>query len=63
MTETERKNAENTRGKPFKSGNSGRPKGSLNRVTLAIQSLLDGEGEELNPESYLVEHCKPSGSN
>ena len=47
MTETERKNAENTRGKPFKSGNSGRPKGSLNRVTLAIQSLLDGEGEEL----------------
>ena len=54
MTETERKNAENTRGKPFKSGNSGRPKGSLNRVTLAIQFLLDGEGEELNPESYLV---------
>jgi hypothetical protein len=47
MTETERKNAENTRGKPFKSGNSGRPKGSLNRVTLAVQSLLDGEGEEL----------------
>ena len=47
MTETERKNAETTRGKPFKSGNSGRPKGSLNRVTLAIQSLLDGEGEEL----------------
>lgn len=47
MTETERKNAENTRKKPFKSGNSGRPKGSLNRVTLAIQSLLDGEGEEL----------------
>ena len=47
MTETERKNAENTRGKPFKSGNSGRPKGSLKRVTLAIQSLLDGEGEEL----------------
>ena len=30
------------------SGNpSGKPKGSLNRVTLAIQSLLDGEGEEL----------------
>ena len=47
MRETKRKNAENTRGKPFKAGNSGRPKGSLNRVTLAIQSLLDGEGEEL----------------
>jgi hypothetical protein len=52
MTETERKNVENTRGKPFKSGNSGRPKGSLNRVTLAIQYFLDGEGEELNLKSY-----------
>ena len=49
--------------KGFTIGRSGPPKGSLNRATLAIQSLLDGEGEELNPESYLVEHCKPSGSN
>jgi hypothetical protein len=30
------------------SGNiKGKPKGSLNKVTLAIQSLLDGEGEAL----------------
>ncbi len=30
------------------SGNvNGKPKGSLNKVTLAIQSLLDGEGEAL----------------
>lgn len=39
---------DDTRFKPGQSGNpSGKPKGSLNRVTLAIQSLLDGEGEEL----------------
>ena len=39
---------DDTRFKPGHSGNpSGKPKGSLNRVTLAIQSLLDGEGEEL----------------
>jgi TPR repeat protein len=39
---------EDTRFKPGQSGNpSGKPKGSLNRVTLAIQCLLDSEGEEL----------------
>ncbi len=47
MIKSDRKYAENTRGKPFELGNPGRPKGSLNRVTLAIQSLLDGEGEKL----------------
>jgi hypothetical protein len=31
----------------FKPGNPGRPKGSRNKVTLAIQELLDGEGEAL----------------
>ncbi|WP_065383210.1 DUF5681 domain-containing protein [Hyphomonas sp. ND6WE1B] len=31
----------------FKPGNPGRPKGSRNKVTLAIQALLDGEGEAL----------------
>ncbi len=40
------------RGKPpkehqFKPGNSGRPKGSRHKTTLAIQALLDGEGEVL----------------
>ena len=34
--------------KKGKSGNSkGRPKGALNKVTLAVQTLLDGEAEEL----------------
>ena len=51
-TETERKDVENTRGKPFKPGNYSSPKGSLNRVTLVIQPLLDGEGEKLNLENY-----------
>ena len=44
---TSRKNAENTRGRPFPKGNSGRPPGSLNKATLAAQSLLDGEAEAL----------------
>jgi hypothetical protein len=36
------------RGKPFQPGNSygkGRPPGSRNKATLALQELLDGEGE------------------
>lgn len=49
--------AENTtkkqrgRGKPFKPGKSGnpagKPKGALNKATLAAQTLLDGESEAL----------------
>jgi hypothetical protein len=47
--------AENTakkqRGRPFelgKSGNpSGRPKGSRNKTTLAVEALLDGESEAI----------------
>jgi hypothetical protein len=42
-----RKHAGNTRGKPFEPGNPGRPAGSRNRVTLAIDELLDGEAEKL----------------
>ena len=42
-----RKNARSTRGRPFKAGNSGRPKGALNKTTLAVQKLLDGEAEDL----------------
>ena len=34
--------------KPGQSGNpSGRPKGSRHKTTLAIEKLLDGEGEEI----------------
>jgi hypothetical protein len=46
MTET-RKNARNTRGKPFQAGNPGKPKGARHKTTLAIEALLDGEAEEL----------------
>jgi hypothetical protein len=40
-----RKNAANTRGKPFQPGNSGRLKGTRNKATLALEALLDGEAE------------------
>jgi len=42
-----RKNAGGTRGKPFQPGNAGRPKGTRNKATLALEALLDGEGEAL----------------
>jgi hypothetical protein len=42
-----RKNAKNTRGKPFQPGNAGRPKGTRNKTTLALEALLDGEAEAL----------------
>ena len=40
------KNGRNTGGK-FTSGNSGRAKGAKNKKTLAIESLLEGQGEAL----------------
>ncbi len=40
-----RKNAGSTRGRPFQAGNAGRPKGSRNRATLAMEALLEGEAE------------------
>ena len=50
MTIDNRKNgsdtARNEKGR-FTEGNPGRPRGSLNRTTLAIQELLDGEAEAL----------------
>ena len=37
-----------TKFKPGQSGNPhGRPKGSRHKTTLAIEKLLDGEGEEI----------------
>lgn len=45
------KSAVKQRGRPFKkdqSGNpSGRPQGSRNKATLAVENLLDGEAEKL----------------
>jgi hypothetical protein len=46
MTET-RKNAKNTRGRPFQPGNPGKPKGARHKTTLAMEALLDKEGEAL----------------
>ena len=40
------KNGRNTAGQ-FASGNTGRPKGSRNKATLAIESLLQGQAEAL----------------
>jgi len=36
-----------TRGRPFASGNPGRPPGSKNRTTLLAAALLEGEADEL----------------
>ena len=40
------KNGRNTAGQ-FSAGNSGRPRGSRNKATIAIESLLQGQAEEL----------------
>ena len=34
-----------TRGRPFRKGNSGRPKGARHKTTRAIEALLEGETE------------------
>ncbi len=47
MSSRQRKNASATRGRPFERGNAGRPKGSRNKTTLAMEVLLDGEAEAL----------------
>jgi len=46
-----RKNATNTRGKPFEPGNSGRPRGARHKTTLAIEALLDGQHEALTQKA------------
>ena len=47
MQQSSRKNPPNTRGRPFKKGNPGRPLGFRNKATLAAEVLLDGETEKL----------------
>ena len=42
-----RKNAVKTRGRPFKPGNPGKPKGCKHKLTMAAQTLLDGEAAAL----------------
>jgi hypothetical protein len=51
--DSSRKNAAKTRGRPFVKGNPGRPRGALNRATLAAQALLDGKAETIT--SKLIE--------
>ena len=46
ITRLEMKNGRNTAGQ-FSAGNSGRPRGSRNKATIAIESLLQGQAEEL----------------
>jgi hypothetical protein len=46
-----RKNAKTTRGRPFQKGNPGRPKGSRNATTLALEALLDGQAEALTQKA------------
>ena len=47
MADTSRNNATKTRGRPFASGNPGRPKGARHKAALAAEGLLDGEAEGL----------------
>ncbi len=51
--DSSRKIRKNTRGKPFENGNSGRPKGVLNRNTKEIQQLFLSTIR--NEEQYLEE--------
>ncbi len=48
---TAEKSAKKQRGKPFKKGQSGNPKGkptgTRNKITLAAEALLDGEAEAI----------------
>ena len=43
----DRKNAGNTRGRPFGPGNAGKPRGARHKVTRAVEALLDGQAEAL----------------
>ena len=46
------KNGRNTAGQ-FAAGNTGRPKGSRNKTTIAIESLLQGQAEALTQTAVM----------
>ena len=46
MENIDRNNGRDTAGR-FIKGNSGRPKGSRNKVSVALENLLEGEAEEI----------------
>jgi hypothetical protein len=58
LTSRAENSAKKQRGKPFlpgKSGNpAGKPKGTRNKTTLAIDALLDGEGEALTRKAITL---------
>ena len=47
------KNGRNTAGQ-FSAGNTGRPKGSRNKTTIAIESLLQGQAEALTQTAVVT---------
>ena len=47
MAEKPRKNAENTRGKPFEPGNPGKPKGARHKTTLLAEKLMQTDAEAI----------------
>ena len=57
------KNAAKPRGRPFEPGNKygkGRPEGSRNKATLALEALINGEGEDI--VRTIVEDAKNGNS-
>jgi hypothetical protein len=47
----------NTKGRPFQPGNTfgrGRPQGSRNKATIALQEMLDGHGESITRKCALL---------
>lgn len=47
MTDTPRNNAPKTRGRPFQPGNPGRPKGARHKATIALETLLGSNAEDV----------------
>jgi len=55
------KNGRNTAGQ-FSTGNSGRPKGSRNKATIAIESLIQGQAEALTQTAVTKKRWKAIAS-
>jgi hypothetical protein len=51
---TARKNARNTRGRPFAPGNPGKPKGARHKATLAAERLLEGQAKGLTQKAITM---------
>ena len=42
----------------FTTGNAGKPKGSRNKATVAIESLLEGQAEALTQKAIPAQHLR-----